>query len=249
MGLNTGIADVHNLAWKIALTASGAAADSLLDTYESERKHIALANASQSMTNVIAMGRFLRAIKKEWRVGSDGEGQVSDNIDLAAGVLAQAEHFDSIGLQLGYWYASDGGRSPETVSEFTAIMGEGRRLPHAWVQRGDQRLSSLDLLSARRFTLICGRDRDNWLEALTELDVPIAAVALGGDFEDPTGRWRALGGPAGRGAVLVRPDGHILAVFTDDSHPVAALARALGTLLGREPQRGRGSIPVAAQEL
>jgi 2-polyprenyl-6-methoxyphenol hydroxylase-like FAD-dependent oxidoreductase len=39
-GGNTGIADAHNLAWKIAAVCTGEAGDALLDTYESERQPI-----------------------------------------------------------------------------------------------------------------------------------------------------------------------------------------------------------------
>jgi 3-(3-hydroxy-phenyl)propionate hydroxylase len=38
-GLNSGLDDVGNLAWKLALVAGGAATDGLLDTYSSERLH------------------------------------------------------------------------------------------------------------------------------------------------------------------------------------------------------------------
>ncbi len=40
-GMNTGIGDAENLAWKLALVISGRADDSLLDTYEAERRPIA----------------------------------------------------------------------------------------------------------------------------------------------------------------------------------------------------------------
>lgn len=40
-GVNVGIQDAHNLAWKLALVATGRAPESLLDTYEVERRHVA----------------------------------------------------------------------------------------------------------------------------------------------------------------------------------------------------------------
>ena len=40
-GLNTGILDAHNLAWKLALVASGRASDTLLDSYGAERRPVA----------------------------------------------------------------------------------------------------------------------------------------------------------------------------------------------------------------
>jgi 2-polyprenyl-6-methoxyphenol hydroxylase-like FAD-dependent oxidoreductase len=40
-GMNTGIQDAHNLGWKLALVATGAAPASLLDSYDAERRPIA----------------------------------------------------------------------------------------------------------------------------------------------------------------------------------------------------------------
>lgn len=40
-GMNTGLQDAYNLAWKLALVVSGQADDKLLDSYESERKQVA----------------------------------------------------------------------------------------------------------------------------------------------------------------------------------------------------------------
>lgn len=37
-GMNTGIQDAHNLAWKIAALVQGSAKSSILNTYETERR-------------------------------------------------------------------------------------------------------------------------------------------------------------------------------------------------------------------
>ena len=42
-GLNTGVQDAHNLAWKLALVLRGHAPAHLLESYEAERKPVALA--------------------------------------------------------------------------------------------------------------------------------------------------------------------------------------------------------------
>lgn len=41
-GMNTGIQDAHNLAWKIASVINGITASSLLNTYEIERRPVLL---------------------------------------------------------------------------------------------------------------------------------------------------------------------------------------------------------------
>ncbi|MFF7980575.1 FAD-dependent monooxygenase [Streptomyces sp. NPDC007901] len=50
-GLNSGVQDAHNLAWKIAAVLRGGADDVLLDTYESERRPVVERFAEQSVAN------------------------------------------------------------------------------------------------------------------------------------------------------------------------------------------------------
>jgi 2-polyprenyl-6-methoxyphenol hydroxylase-like FAD-dependent oxidoreductase len=47
-GMNTGIQDAYNLAWKLALVHKGRAKDSLLDSYEAERQPVAAALLSST---------------------------------------------------------------------------------------------------------------------------------------------------------------------------------------------------------
>lgn len=49
MGANTAIHDTANLAWKLAAVVHGVAEESLLDTYEAERKPVAARNATRSI--------------------------------------------------------------------------------------------------------------------------------------------------------------------------------------------------------
>ncbi|XP_042057215.1 putative polyketide hydroxylase [Salvia splendens] len=50
-GMNTGIQDSHNLAWKLASVLRGIAPPSILSTYETERRQIALFNTELSVQN------------------------------------------------------------------------------------------------------------------------------------------------------------------------------------------------------
>lgn len=52
-GMNTGIADGHNLGWKLAWVVRGWAAPSLLDSYEPERLPVGRANAEASMHTLV----------------------------------------------------------------------------------------------------------------------------------------------------------------------------------------------------
>lgn len=50
-GLNSGVQDAHNLAWKLAAILRSGASDSLLDTYEAERRYVVARFAEQSTHN------------------------------------------------------------------------------------------------------------------------------------------------------------------------------------------------------
>jgi 4,5-epoxidase len=55
-GMNTGLGDAENLAWKLSLVASGRANDQLLDSYQAERRPIASGVvAATSMTTRLVM--------------------------------------------------------------------------------------------------------------------------------------------------------------------------------------------------
>jgi len=70
LGLNTGVADVHNLAWKLAWVLTGRAKAALLDTYEQERRPLGLDATADSVANfdglldvVAALGLSRRAVR------------------------------------------------------------------------------------------------------------------------------------------------------------------------------------------
>jgi 2,4-dichlorophenol 6-monooxygenase len=51
LGLNTGVHDAHNLAWKLAWEISERAPADLLDTYEAERRPVGITNTEHSVKN------------------------------------------------------------------------------------------------------------------------------------------------------------------------------------------------------
>nr|TKW36459.1 hypothetical protein SEVIR_2G441400v2 [Setaria viridis] len=50
-GMNTGVQDAHNLAWKLGLMLTGVASPSIVQTYESERRPVAIFNTELSVEN------------------------------------------------------------------------------------------------------------------------------------------------------------------------------------------------------
>jgi len=253
LGMNTGIQDVHNLVWKLGEVRGGLAGEALLDTYEQERRPVAQLNSDQSLLNAmklfelfdaLGIGMDLAADRSASRARmlatlADPEGRKR----VAAAIEAQRDHFDMIGLQLGFSYEAgaivpDGTAKPEVeniASDFVPTSRPGSRVPHAWVERGGERISILDLLPYDRFMVITGPEGGAWADAVAALGDPSVSCLLAGrDFRDLEGRWDGLSGIDQDGAILVRPDQHVAwrsrAAVPD---PAGALAGALATILAR----------------
>jgi 2,4-dichlorophenol 6-monooxygenase len=233
LGLNTGVQDAHNLAWKIATVEAGWANDTLLDTYEVERRPVAQRNAHVSLGNAMRLGEVYQALA------------AGDRAQCVAAIANQAEHFDTMGLQLGFAYASgalvgNGHAGAElapsgSVREYVPNALPGSRVPHAWVTRAGMRVSTLDLFAYDRFTLVAGPASSAWSEA-TGGPVPLACVVLGRDVVDEHGQWMKLLGIDAAGAVLVRPDQHVAwRSRRGVADPAGAVARALGLTLSSHP--------------
>lgn len=235
MGLNTGVADAHNLIWKLMAVESETAHADLLDTYEGERRPVAETNCRQSLANAFKMVLLAEALGL-------GPGRTSVDLDsvlddasrrdaIASAVQEQATHFDMMGLQLGYVYetALNRGR-PTPLCEMDPTPFEptgeiGARLPHAWLANGH---STLDLIDPHVLTLVSFGDHDAWSRVATESGVVLRQVRVGDDIE-VADDWRTMCGTTDTGALLVRPDQHIAWVA---SAGTAATAREFLTAVG-----------------
>ncbi|MDH6679118.1 2-polyprenyl-6-methoxyphenol hydroxylase-like FAD-dependent oxidoreductase [Rhodococcus sp. LBL1] len=209
LGMNTGLADADNLAWKLAAVVQGWAPESLLDTYESERRPVAVSNAQRSLANAFKMadvGIGPNTLDIAERLeSSDPVVAAAERKRLAVAVPEQRPHFDDQELELGYVYGAH--CDPESSVDPRVIAVPGGRLPHAWVVRDGGTISTLDLVMPG-FTLIAGRNGAAWADALSEASsgIPTQAVVVGRDIDV---EGRVLCGISDSGAVLVRPDGHI----------------------------------------
>lgn len=214
-GMNTGIQDAHNLAWKLAGVLAGWAGPSLLDTYEAERQPVARFAGEQALLNLRQPGR----------------PEQYATLGLALGVS-----YESAAV------VPDGTPTPEIanpVTDYVPAARPGSRAPRAWLQRNGQRVSTIDLFDTA-FTLLAGASGQRWRNAAAaatrDLGVPLAAYTIGqaGDLGDEDGTWAQLYGIDPDGAVLVRPDGHVAwrsAAAGTEAH--AELIRAFHAVLGQ----------------
>ncbi len=246
LGLNTGVQDVHNLVWKLAAVDAGAANDALLDTYERERRPIAERNADVSLQNALRLMEVYQALAGVDPVAR-AAGTFAIDDALRTAIANQAEHFDMLGLQLGFAYADGAVAADEapaaaasTVREYRPNARPGSRLPHGWLERDGRTISSLDLVLYDRWTLVVGSDGAAWTGTLPptpRIDVVSISrhdVANGPGVVDPGGAWTRLLAIEPTGAILVRPDQHV--AWRSEravADPAATLARVLDTLLDR----------------
>ncbi|WP_277813176.1 FAD-dependent monooxygenase [Hyphomonas johnsonii] len=216
LGLNTGLADIENLAWKIAAVERGEAGDRLLNTYDEERRYVAKTNTGQSVANSMRMRVLLQALGQEFGKDLDGAGLSASLSDpsrksaIDAAVLHQKEHFDSLRLQLGYIYGDkrdmDEG-SPIDRYEPKAVVGA--YLPHTLLDTGR---STHDLVEPVGLTLIAAPDAEVLADEAWDFDMPVTAKIEGRDFEVSGAPWWQRMGIGRDGWLLVRPDRHILLV-------------------------------------
>lgn len=87
-GMNTGIQDAHNLAWKLAAALHGKASTALLSTYQSERRPVAQANAALSISN------WHEAVRVPQALGLDPQ---------AAGLVSQLASAAPLPQGVGRW--------------------------------------------------------------------------------------------------------------------------------------------------
>ncbi|GAA4351916.1 FAD-dependent monooxygenase [Angustibacter luteus] len=229
LGLNTGLQDAHNLSWKLAAVIAGWSPEPVLDTYETERRRIAVQNADQSLQNARALA-VLSIIDEACGLGSGTDAfknWLADGANASAVAQAIAEqrgHFDSLALQLGFSYDPDD-EPPADVSTYVPSARAGRRLPHGWLNWGDERVSTLDVLDPEAFTVLWLADDPSPIDAGP---VPVTVVHLSPGRPDVQG-WVRAAGLTKVDAVLVRPDGHILETFPSgfDTGQLVAVIRDL----------------------
>ncbi|WP_330085089.1 methanobactin biosynthesis FAD monooxygenase MbnF [Methylocystis iwaonis] len=194
LGGQTAIQDAADLAWKLALVIKGHAAPTLVETYEPERRPVARIAIARQIANYVER---LLPDRQELRIPAD--------------------EYDMLSTSIGYRYRSsaiiseqdDSGKAVENPLE--ASGAPGTRLPHVWLVRGGERLSSHDLIG-RHFVLFAGPEGKCWAEAAEEIsksDPPLSCYRLSSDIADPSDQFLSRLGLSSSGAALVRPDGYI----------------------------------------
>jgi len=223
LGMNTGVGDAIDLAWKLAATLQGFGGPNLLRSYEIERRQVGERNVGAS--------RYASLGRRKWRGqyrpsmhDATPEGQMTrDNLARIAQV-EQPKSNEMIGAELGYRYVDSPiicdipGGPEHRFREYQPTTWPGARLPHVWLNDG---------------TPIQDRICDGY-----------TILRLGGTRADTAGLARAfasLGAPVttldvadaaprevyGHDLIVLRPDMHVVwrgNVLPDDPISIAMTA-------------------------
>jgi 2-polyprenyl-6-methoxyphenol hydroxylase-like FAD-dependent oxidoreductase len=140
MGYNTAIEDAVNIGWKFAAVIRGQAPPALLDSYEEERRPIALRNTASArrFAESIGLYRATPALETDTRAGEAARRRAAEYL----GAHARAE-FNIPGFTLGARY--DGSRiiaddgtppPPDAPTTYVPTGKPGGRAPHVWLADG-----------------------------------------------------------------------------------------------------------------
>jgi len=227
-GMNTGIQDAANLAWKLALVARHGADAGLLDTYHDERHPVgaAVVRATTALTAVGTASGPAAAIRD---LALFVVGHVHRIGDAAATQLAE--------LTIGY---RDSALSVHDGHHRHGAAHAGDRAPDPdGLQRPDGTAIAVEELLARPGLLLLARTDDagtldGLRRVLGDLGTVLRVVRSAGaeddvvvDPEDLVGRHYGLGA---EGVALIRPDGY-LGLVADTADP-DTVRRYLADTLG-----------------
>jgi 2-polyprenyl-6-methoxyphenol hydroxylase-like FAD-dependent oxidoreductase len=187
-GMNTGIGDAMNLAWKLADTVAHRRPATLLDSYEPERIAFArrlVATTDRAFTLVTRRGALARLVRT---TVVPGVAPALLRLDLARRLLFRTVSQTAITYRGGPLSEGRAGR----------VRG-GDRLP--WVDFGAGRDNFAPLTSLAWQVHVYGASDDDLGDRCADLDIPVQRFA-----------WTPALADAGlmEGALyLIRPDGHV----------------------------------------
>jgi 2-polyprenyl-6-methoxyphenol hydroxylase-like FAD-dependent oxidoreductase len=232
-GMNTGIQDAVDLAWKLAATLQGWGGPELLESYDAERRPIGHRNVREAANNFRRM-TSPRPGPKLLEASAEGE-RFRQKLGAEFTEIMRHEWF-TLGMHLGYRYEDspicwpDGTKAPlDDPKDYVPSTCPGCRAPHVWLAPGR---STLDLFGQGFALLGFGATPDDvasLMAAAAERRVPITFTPI--DSPEAAKLYE-------RKLVLVRPDGHVAWRGDDAPHqPLQMIDRIRGALSSPAPVR------------
>ena len=229
LGMNTGVGDATDLAWKLAATLAGWGGPGLLRSYEAERRPIGLRAIRASGAAMAGRLSWRAAYRPDAREatpeGADNRAELARLFDVE-----QRKITDIQGIEGGYQYVGspiiwpEAGERPDPDNpRYVPTTWPGARLPHVWLSDGT---ALHDHLGAGYTLLRLGStsaDTTGLEQAFRELGAPLDVLRL----DDPPVRQIYE-----RDLLLVRPDLHV--AWRSDRPPKDPIHVA-AVVVGRAP--------------
>lgn len=233
-GMNMGIGDAYDLGWKLAAVINGYAGKILLESYQEERRPVALRNVERSGVHFSVHGQMRE-------IFGQGDPCVVDKVNTKEGQdLRQRlrQHYEThdgenkdIGIEMDYRYSSrvimrdpEGQEPLWQASRYTPSTWPGARAPHLFISDGtpifDHFGKDWTLLSFASSS--CGEC--HLIDAAQRMSISLTFVNLAGEelaqrlYEKPL--------------VLIRPDEHVAWRGNDVGSPGQA-EQIFGTVVGK----------------
>lgn len=222
-GMNTGVSDVIDLAWKLQAKLDGWAGPHLLDSYEAERRPVGIRNTTEAAD---CFDRLYEVMQDGDVIDEDGPAGDAARARLKELIVRQEKLIVSSGTLLGYRYegsdivVADGTpEPPDHPRDYLPTARPGHRAPHLWLDGGDSILdrfgSGFTLLALGDAAATAPADAAPFLDAararglplkLAPVAEPTAAASYEASYAlirpDLTVAWRGDAPPADSGAVL-----------------------------------------------
>jgi 2-polyprenyl-6-methoxyphenol hydroxylase-like FAD-dependent oxidoreductase len=214
-GMNTGMQDAFNLAWKLAAVVGGQAGQTLLDSYEAER--IPVADGVIAFTDRLTRAGTLSGVPRRIR---DLVIRLLSHIPAARRFMAETAEEVNVAYR-------------------TSPIAVGRRPRHAKVAAGEHVPHVVDAAVQKQLSAVCGVQNTGHVVLTVASGQPAPAAGEGQVqvlvtahdthvagydtvIADPKGIAAQRFGLKNGGRVVIRPDGYIGAVASlDDTTTVA----------------------------
>ena len=235
LGMNTGVGDATDLAWKLAAALAGWGGPGLLVSYEAERRPIGLRSiraAGAAMAGRLSWRAAWRPdVRDDSPAGAETRAELRRRFDSE-----QRKITDILGIEGGYQYVDSpivwpepGQRPDPDNTRYVPTTWPGARLPHVWLEDG----TALHDRLGHGFTLLrlggTGADTSGLASAFRAIGAPLDVLEI------PDAPPREL---YGYDLLLVRPDLHVawrgnhppddpglLAAIVTDRHSVPRSSR------------------------
>ncbi|WP_437906422.1 FAD-dependent monooxygenase [Sorangium sp. So ce327] len=216
-GMNTGIQDAYNLAWKLAAVEQGKMPAWLLDTYEMERLPVArrLIDFTDRLFGLMAghgpMGRALRLVAPRLMTRAIGVAAVQRRILGFVSQLKIRYRKSPLSIQIGH-PPERGPRAGDRAPDASLRSAAGQQVHLFELMRGVD--STLLLFTGPPQGSANTEAHGHVRRLAAELSRPgLKVLVIGapeaGGYADPDGRAHAAYGAEAAAAVLVRPDGYV----------------------------------------